>query len=232
MRALFAFVLLSGPLLCVPSTVTAAPPALDQQALVGTYSLQDAHEMGSGLELRKDGTFRWSMSYGNQDLQSAGAWDIKGQRIVLTSKRQPLKFRLFTDAELNLKKNPKAGVWVAIIGVPRYGPVADVEVKFEAKSGKTATATSQPNGDAIVDMPASETWTRAGLRAKETGDYTWVAVPPARGASRIAAFAVTNVDALQNGFATMELEQKGGDLVVVGDNAVPGRYVRRPSHID
>ena len=216
------------------AAVQAAPqkpapaPAASSAGLTGQYALEGATEVGSMLALRPDGTYRWMMSYGNQDLSSAGVWVAKGDRVVLTAKREPLKFRLFTEDELNLKKDPKPGVWVAIVGVPRQGPVADVEVRFEAKSGKTAVATSLPNGDAIVDMPASEAWVRAGLRAKgSTEAYQVLAVPAARGKARIAAFAIENVDALQNGFVSMELSQEKGALVPAGESAMRGRYVKQ-----
>lgn len=224
MRALLRTALLS---LCLLAPALQASP--EQDALAGNYSLQGVTEVGSMLSLRKDGTYQWMMSYGNQDLASAGIWEIKGQNVLLTSRREPLKFRLFTEQELTLKKQPRPGVWVAIVGVPRQGPVADVEVRFEAKSGKSATASSVQNGDAIVDMPASETWTRAGLRAKGTsGQFQWITVPAARSSARIAAFAVANPEVLQNGFATMELKREKDALVPTGDDAMRGRYVKQP----
>ncbi|QYF94735.1 hypothetical protein KY495_05980 [Massilia sp. PAMC28688] len=224
MRALLRTALLS---LCLFSPASHAAP--DKAALVGNYSLQGATEVGSLLALHKDGTYQWMMSYGNQDLASAGVWEVKGQNVLLTSRREPVKFRPFTEQELTFKKQPKPGVWVAVVGVPHQGPVADVEVRFEAKSGKSATATSLPNGDAIVDMPASETWARAGLRPKGTsGQYQWMDVPAARSKARIAAFAVSNPQVLQNGFASMELKREKGALVPTGDTAIRGRYVKEP----
>lgn len=210
-----------------PGKASLANPA-SPASLAGQYSLEGAMEVGSMLALRPDGTYQWMMSYGNQDLSSAGVWVAKGNRVTLTAKREPLKFRLFTEDELNLKKDPKPGVWVAIVGVPRQGPVADVEVRFEAKSGKSAVASSLPNGDAIVDMPASEVWVRAGLRAKgSTEAYQMLAVPARRGQARIAAFAIDNPGALQNGFASMELTHEKGALVPAGENAMRGRYVKQ-----
>jgi hypothetical protein len=221
--------LLRTVLLCLCFLAPASQASPDKNALAGNYALQGATEVGSMLSLRKDGTYQWMMSYGNQDLASAGVWELKGKTVLLTSRREPLKFRLFTEDELSLKKQPKPGVWVAIVGVPRQGPVSDVEVRFEAKSGKSAVASSLPNGDAIVDMPASETWTRAGLRPKGTsGQYQWINVPAKRSSARIAAFAIDNPQVMQNGFATMELTREKDDLVPTGETGIGGRYVKRP----
>ncbi len=221
---IFTRTALLSMLLCSTLALAAGP-----KSLPGTYSLQGVTEVGSMLSLRPDGSYRWSMSYGNQDLASTGVWEVKGKRVVLTAKREPLKFRLFTEKELSLKKDPKPGVWVAIVGVPDMGPVSEVEVRFEAKSGKSAVAASLPNGDAIVTMPASELWTRAGLRRQgSTEPYQWVDVPAERGKARIAAFAIMNVEQLQNGFSKMELEQDKDGLVQVSeDGSGRGRYVKQ-----
>lgn len=209
------------------SLITGAAQAADP-GLTGHYSLQGAMEMGSQLKLGADGKFEWALSYGNQDFASMGKWEVKNKRVVLTATQEALDFRLFKDDELNLKKSPKPGAWVAIVGIPHYGPVADVEVKFEAKSGRSAVARSLQNGDAIVDMPAGETWTRAGLRAASgTHDYQWIDIPAGRASARIAGFALKNVAALQSGgFRTMELKQENGALVVVGKPELGGRYVK------
>jgi hypothetical protein len=197
-------------------------------ALAGQYSLQGATEMGSQLHLTKDGKFEWALSYGNQDFASMGKWEVRNKRVVLTATQEALDFRPMKEDELNLKKKPKPGVWVAIVGIPDYGPVADVEVRFEAKSGRSAVAKSMQNGDAIVDMPAGETWVRAGLRAEGAAyDYQWIDIPADRASARIAGFALKNVSALQSGgFKTMELKQENGGLVVVGKPALGGRYVK------
>lgn len=213
-------------LLSLSLLATAAHAA--DPALAGSYSLQGAMEMGSQLTLGKDGKYEWALSYGNQDFASMGRWELKNKRVLLTATQEALDFRLFKQDELSLKKSPKPGVWVAVVGIPHYGPVADVEVKFEAKSGRSAIAKSLQNGDAIVDMPAGETWTRAGLRALGAAhDYHWIDIPAERAAARIAGFALKNVAALQSGgFKTMELKQENGALVVVGKPQLGGRYVK------
>lgn len=217
MRALF---------LSLSLLATAAHAADDP--LAGNYSLQGAMEMGSQLKLGKDGKFEWALSYGNQDFASMGKWEVRNKRVFLVATQEALDFRPFKQDENSFKKSPKPGVWVAVVGIPHYGPVADVEVKFEAKSGRSAVATSVRNGDAVVDMPASETWTRAGLRAAGTAhDYQWIDIPAERASARIAGFALKNVAALQSGgFKTMELKQENGALVVVGKPQLGGRYVK------
>jgi hypothetical protein len=161
-------------------------------ALPGHYYLGGVTEVGSELLLKKDGSFQWMLSYGNVDQQASGAWRVAGDEVTLETGiggKEPT-FRLFKESELSIKKPAGDGVWVAIVGYPLEGPMAGVEVKFEAKSGKTATAVSAPSGDAIVKMPASEQWVRAGLRREGAKvDYQWLAIPAARAGKRIAAFA-------------------------------------------
>ncbi len=188
-----------------------------QSRLPGHYYLSGMTEVGSELLLKESGQFEWALMYGTQDMLARGTWKRQGDAVVLTT-AAPAKgeFRLFEEDELNLNKDPKAGVWVAIVGVPRTGPIEGIEVQFVAASGKKASAVSAANGDAIVSMPASERWARAGLRrAGSTDEWAWFEVPPIQASARIAGFAVTNWDAIGKApFATLRLRVDGGKLAV------------------
>jgi hypothetical protein len=178
------------------SAVAADRPAA---ALPGHYYLQGVTEVGSELLLKKDGTFEWMLSYGAVDQQASGSWRVAGNDVTLVAATgaKPLHFRVFEERELRIKKGAAPGSWVATVGVPEMGPVGGVEVRFEAKSGKTATAVSVQNGDAIVKMPASEQWSRVGMRREGSQDaFQWLAVPAIRAGERIAGFAITNPDAV------------------------------------
>ena len=192
MKSSLACWLACAALACAAPSSAAEPAG---SALPGHYYLQGVMETGSELLLKKDGTFEWMLSYGNTDEQASGEWRVAGDTVTLVAGnggKEP-QFRVFEEAEMRIQKPAEAGLWVAIVGFPRLGPMAGVEVKFEAQSGKTATAVSVANGDAIVHMPASERWVRAGLRRQGAqADYQWLAVPPARAQERIAAFAVTD----------------------------------------
>ncbi len=110
--------------------------------------------------------------------------------------------------------------------------MAGVEVKFEAQSGKTATAVSVANGDAIVRMPASERWVRAGLRRQGSkADYQWLAVPPGRAQERIAAFAVTDPQWLRGqAFQKLALRVvKGGLQVDDADSSLARGLYAKPA---
>lgn len=207
----------------------AAEPANDH-TLEGVYSLQGATDVGSQLQLGSKGRFKWVMMYGNQDLAAAGTWEVKDKHVVLTSTpNERLAFRGFTDDEYNIVKKPKAGVWVAIVGVPRVGPVSDVDVKFVAKSGKTASALTDRNGDAIVSMPPAEEWTRVGLkRANDPGDYQWLDVPKKRSTGRLTSFAITNPIAIQGpAFRSLTLSREKDGLAIVTDGGgMSGTYVK------
>ncbi|MBE3024784.1 hypothetical protein [Janthinobacterium sp. GW458P] len=213
----------------------ASAGAADQAAssLPGHYYLQGVMEVGSELLLKKDGKFEWMLSYGNTDEQASGEWRVAGDLVTLVAGNggQEPQFRLFEEDEMRIQKPAEAGVWVAIVGFPQLGPMAGVEVKFEAHSGKTATAVSVANGDAIVQMPASERWVRAGLRRQGSkADYQWLAVPPERAQQRLAAFAVTDARWLQGqAFEKLALRVVKGGLKVDGvDSAVArGLYTKQ-----
>ncbi|KKO64077.1 hypothetical protein VM94_02219 [Janthinobacterium sp. KBS0711] len=229
---------LSGLLACAALAffipASAAEPAAS--TLPGHYYLQGVMEVGSELLLKKDGTFEWMLSYGNTDQQASGEWRVAGDTVTLVAgnhgDKEP-QFRVFEESEMRIQKAAEAGLWVAIVGFPKVGPMAGVEVKFEAQSGKTATAISVANGDAIVRMPASERWVRAGLRRQGSKtDYQWLAVPPERAQERIAAFAVTDPQWLRSqAFQKLALRVvKGGLKVDDADNGLArGLYAKLAS---
>ena len=228
--------LLSSALACASLLSLSIPAvAADQAALAGHYYLQGVTEVGSELLLKKDGRFEWMLSYGAVDQQASGDWRVAGDTVTLVSGnggKEP-QFRVFDESEMNIKKPAAAGQWVAIVGFPRVGPMAGVEVRFEAKSGKTATAVTVQNGDAIVAMPASEIWVRAGLRRQgSSADFQWLVVPPERARERIAAFAVTDRQWLAGqAFQTLKLRIVDDGLKVSDPENGLGRgtYIRQPA---
>ncbi|MGK5062005.1 hypothetical protein [Janthinobacterium sp. LB3P112] len=224
--------LLACAALAWPLAARAADPAAP--SLPGHYYLQGVMETGSELLLKKDGTFEWMLSYGNTDEQASGEWRVAGDMVTLVAGnggKEP-QFRVFEESEMRIQKPAEAGLWVAIVGFPQLGPMAGVEVKFEAHSGKTATAISVANGDAIVRMPASERWVRAGLRRQGAKvDYQWLAVPPERAQERIAAFAVTDSKWLRGqAFQKLALRVvKGGLKVDDADNGLARGLYAKPA---
>ena len=218
--------------LACSAPASAAEPAAS--SLPGHYYLQGVMEVGSELLLKKDGKFEWMISYGNTDEQASGERRVAGDLLTLVAGdggKEP-QFRVFEEAEMRIQKPAEAGLWVAIVGYPKVGPMAGVEVKFEAQSGKTATAVSVANGDAIVRMPASERWVRAGLRRQGSkADYQWLPVPAARAQERIAAFAVTDPQWLRGqAFQKLALRVvKGGLKVDDADNGLARGLYAKPA---
>ena len=229
---------LAGWLACAAlacsAPASAAEPAAS--ALPGHYYLQGVMETGSELLLKKDGTFEWMLSYGNTDQQASGEWRASGDVVTLVAGnggKEP-QFRVFEESEMRIQKAAEAGLWVAIVGFPRLGPMAGVEVKFEAQSGKTATAVSVANGDAIVRMPASERWVRAGLRRQGAkAEYQWLPVPAERAQERIAAFAVTDPQWLRGqAFQKLALRVvEGGLRVDDADNGLARGLYAKPASV-
>ena len=67
----------------------AAPaPALSPAKLAGLYEIHQM-EMGGGLELKRDGHFRYALSYGAVDEEGQGTWTFDGKRVLLTSAPMP-----------------------------------------------------------------------------------------------------------------------------------------------
>jgi len=223
-------------LLACSTLLTASAGATDANtpALAGHYYLQGITEVGSELLLKPDGTFQWMLSYGNTDQQASGDWRATGDQVTLstanTGGKEP-QFRPFTKEEMRVDKTVKQGVWAVIVGEPAIGPMPNVEVLFEAKSGKTATAVTDPSGGATVAMPASEQWVRAGLRRKDAkAAYQWLAVAPGQAQARVAAFAVTEARwVTPQAFQKLGLRVVKGGLQVsdAGNGLAAGLYARQ-----
>ncbi|NHZ81761.1 hypothetical protein F2P44_21145 [Massilia sp. CCM 8695] len=197
-------------------TSFAAPPDIND--LPGNYFLQGVREVGSELWLGKNGKFQFMLIYGSQDDGTEGIWEIKNDHIVLTPVKSPMVFRLETDSEFKAKKEPAAGSWVAVASTADI-LLKNIEVKFEAKSGKSAVADTNPkNGEATVTMPAGEVWARTGLRRSKSQEaWQWLAVTPERAQARIAGFRLTNPISAMTAFSSLELKADKGGLVVVDD---------------
>lgn len=194
-----------------------ASPEAAMKAVAGQYYLDAGRDVGSMLKLDDDGEFEWRW-VSNVDKHAQGTWKLDGETIVL----QPISpgtphFRLFSDEELARTKPAEDGTWLAIVGIPRVGPMADVEVQFEARSGKTVTQVSLPSGDAQVEMPATEVWARAGLRRRGSNDtWQWFDIPPDRARARLAGFSVDDIAQLgRPPFQQMRLIQQGQNLAVI-----------------
>ncbi|NHZ90278.1 hypothetical protein F2P45_14815 [Massilia sp. CCM 8733] len=187
--------------------LTSSAQTIDKDTLPGNYFLKGVREVGSEIWLGKNGKFQYMLAYGNLDQGTEGVWEVKQDRVVLTSVPGPMLFRLEKETDFTPKKEPQPGTWVAVVRADDFY-VKEVEVKFEAQSGKSVTVsgTVPKTGEAIAEMPASEVWVRTGLRRKGSKDeWQWVAVPPARASTRIAGFRLTNQISAMTGFASMEL---------------------------
>jgi hypothetical protein len=212
-----------------PSPTNSTPSAAE---LAGHYYLEGVREVGSELLLRPDGRFEWTMSYGAVDQYAQGRWQQQGQQLVLTAARptEAPVYRLFKEDELRLRKAADPGRWVAIVGVPRVGPTAGVEVWFEGSGGKLGRAVSQPNGDAILERaPQGQTWVRAGLRRANSQDtWQWLSIPAARAQDRIAAFAVDDpAKLIEPAFERMVFEVSPEGLTAQHPSGQALRYRRQ-----
>lgn len=233
MKHSLSSLLASAALLTLGHPALAADPA---EKVTGHYYLEGVNEVGSEIILKKDGKFMWGMSYGAVDQQVDGTWTVSDKKINLIASSpdgEPV-FKLFSEEELKaLGGNDKnaPGLWKAEIGIAGRGGMADVEVKFEAKSGKSAIAFTSDRGDAVVRMPPSETWARVGLRRKTSkADYQWINVPAKRALERVTGITLTDPKWLgSRAFQTLTLEVVARGLKAEPDTMLSkGVYVMRP----
>ena len=207
------------------------PPSLSKAKLAGHYYLSGMPEVGSELVLDSAGKFQWMLAYGSMDQYAKGSWKLRGRKVVLTPEPgKPGRFRLFKEDEMNVRKGPRYGTWVAIVGVPHEGPIPGVEVRFESESGQLASAVSDGNGDAIVEMRSSEAWKRTGLRRADSDDaWIWFDMPSERAQARIAGFAVDNpIEVLNPPFKSLTLAVHDKGLKIVDPTSrFTGIYKKR-----
>ena len=79
-------------------------------ALAGFYQ-SETMEVGGGLELRKDGHFRYQLAYGALDEAAEGDWTFDGKAVRLTSRPVPTlpTFELVRDDPA-----PKGELWLTV----------------------------------------------------------------------------------------------------------------------
>lgn len=65
-----------------------AAPAPTKASLAGQYEVRQM-EMAGGLELKRDGHFRYAFSYGAVDEEGQGDWAFDGKTVSLTSSPMP-----------------------------------------------------------------------------------------------------------------------------------------------
>jgi hypothetical protein len=98
---------LALPLLWI-SAARAADCASADASLAGHYYLRGVMEVGSELQLQKNGRFDYMLAYGALDELASGCWSRKGDTVTLTASKfensmeDPMKFE-----KLDLKVTPK-----------------------------------------------------------------------------------------------------------------------------
>jgi hypothetical protein len=90
-------------LLLLARTASAHPASL-----VGIYQIETM-EVGGGLQLKKNGHFRFALSYGALDEEGEGNWTSDGKTVVLTSSPMPKE-----PTFVLVKDSPAAGCTLSI----------------------------------------------------------------------------------------------------------------------
>jgi hypothetical protein len=76
------------PMLIAALVAPAAAAQPHPASMAGFYQIRTM-EVGGGLELRKDGHFRYELEYGALDEASEGTWAVKDGNVLLTSSPMP-----------------------------------------------------------------------------------------------------------------------------------------------
>src|SRR4051812_13767303 len=97
--------------------IVLAAPQPSRVALAGLYEIRQM-EMAGGLEMKRDGHFRYAFSYGAVEEEAAGTWSFEGKSVRLTSNPMPKlpSFELVRDdpapkGELYLKLEDPGFEW-------------------------------------------------------------------------------------------------------------------------
>lgn len=121
--------------------VAGASPAA-RLSLAGEYEIRQM-EMAGGLELRKDGHFRYAFSYGALDEEAAGTWTFDGKVVRLTSNPMP-KLPTF---ELVRDDPAPVGDLIMTVEPPGFGDGYRLDaVAVDADSGEKGLVTTDDQG--------------------------------------------------------------------------------------
>jgi hypothetical protein len=90
--------ILAAAVLLAAGPAPAPAHAPTKNALAGLYQIQTM-EVGGGLELRKNGHFRYALEYGALDEEAQGTWTVKNGNVLLTTRPAPKQptFDLLSD---------------------------------------------------------------------------------------------------------------------------------------
>ena len=176
-------------------------------ALVGVY---DGHqmEMGAGLELGRDGRFRYGLAYGALDEEAAGTWVVEQDHVVLRS--DPVTPPRFVLAG---QKQGEAGTLHITLEMPQGMSPQYFEVTVESAHGRSSGAQLTEDG-ATMSFVAGDPPVRARLILPVfalQGDF--VPIDPAKG--YWLAFRFEPNDLGKVDFRATPLRIDHGDLILV-----------------
>ena len=132
---------------------------------VGSYTYS-AQEIGAGLWLRADGTFRYGLTVGSLDQTAAGRWTAKGNQIQLTNEPRPTAPTITAGPPslepgkpLSLSLRTAAGR-----GVPGVDFVVDFDTGEPLQSYTQGTNWVLPAGEKRQPRAVTFAWPSYGLR--------------------------------------------------------------------
>ena len=192
------------PLLLLAAAVASDPhPA----TLVGVYDGRQM-EMGAGLELTRDGRFRYGLAYGALDEEAAGTWIAEGDQVLLSS--DPVTAPRFA---LVGQKQAEAGTLRITLDLPQGLSRQYFRVEIELAQGTVSGAQLTEDG-ATLSFEAHDPPIRARLLLPLfalRGEF--VPVDPARGYGLAFRFEPNDLGKVD--FRATPLRLDRGDLILL-----------------
>jgi hypothetical protein len=183
-----------------------AAPAPAQSSPAGVYELHQM-EMGGGLELERNGHFRYALTYGAVDEEAEGDWTFDGKTVRLTSNPMPKapSFELVRDdsapkGELYLSLEYPGFEW----GHPLEAIGADVEKRgFEISADDSGRVDLSGKPSIVAVAPEMPVYGPTGDVFSLSGD---------RGHRLLFRFHANDLGKAR--FHKQELQQNGTDLLL------------------
>lgn len=159
-------------MIVLATLLLALSPAPSRASLAGTYQIQQM-EMAGGLQLGRNGHFRYALSYGALDEEAAGDWRFDGKSVRLTSNPmpRPASFELVRDdpapkGELYLKLEDPGFEW----GHPLYALATDMKQGFEIEAGEDGRVDLTGKPPVLAIAPLIPVYGPTGDRFTLVGD--------------------------------------------------------------
>ena len=186
-------------------TLLALMTSLQGTDMSGSYVLQGVREVGSELQLKKDGTFEYMLAYGAADYWAKGSWRVDKEAVVLNSDgpEPPATFVLTKSSTTQ-----SAALHIRLIGA-NGRPVPNIDVRL---LGASEPLKARTDSDGIAMFPKS-----GGINAVqfEVRVYQYVSEPiPLDQAQNDFSYTINGDSIMQLRFKNERMPIEKGSLLL------------------